>query len=80
MPAKERVAEEQHDAEYKHLYCKKAEHRGCNCEHSPFTDVTRDLRELDTRQLNLLSRQLCSVFSNFAEELTHSAIDLWCAR
>ena len=80
MPAKERVAEKQHDAEYEHLYCKEAEHRGRDGEHSPFTDVARDLRELDARQLNLLSRQLCSVFSDLAEELTHTAIYLWRAR
>jgi len=80
MSAKERVAEQQHNAEYEHLYCKETEHRGRNGENSSFTDVARDLGELDARELNLLSRQLCSVFSDLAEELTHSAIDLWCAR
>jgi hypothetical protein len=80
MSVKQRVAEQQHDCEYEHLYCEEAEHCGGDGEHSPFTDIARDLRELDARQLNLLSRQLCSVFSDLAEELTHSAIDLWCAR
>jgi hypothetical protein len=76
VPAKKRVTEQQHDSEHEHLYRKKAEHRGRDGEHGPSADVARDLRELDARQLNLLSRQLCSVFSDLAEELTHSAIDL----
>ena len=80
MTAKKCVTEEQHNAEHEHLYCKKAEHRGGDGEHSAFTDIARDLRELDARQLNFLSRQLRSVFSDFTEELTHSAIDLWCSR
>jgi hypothetical protein len=80
MSAKERVAEQKHECEYEHLYSEKAEHRGRDCQHGPFSDIARDLRELDARQLNFLSCQLCSVFSDLAEELTHSAIDLRCAR
>jgi len=80
MSAKERVAEEQHECEYEHLYCEKAEHRGRDGEHGPFTDIARDLGELDARELNLLSRQLCSVLCDLAEELTDTAIYLWGAR
>jgi hypothetical protein len=80
MPAKERIAEEKSDSEYEHLHCEQREHCGGNREARAFADVSRDLSKLDAREMNFFPRQMCSVFSNLAEELPNSAIRLWCAR
>jgi hypothetical protein len=75
----ERISHEQHYSEHQHLNRQEAKHAGGYGEARPFADIARDLRELDASEVNLLPRQMRSIFRHFAQELPNSATGLGCA-
>jgi hypothetical protein len=79
MPAKQGITEQQNYPEDEHLRCQEDKHSGRHGEAGAFSDIARDLRELDAREVNFLPRQVRPVFRHFAEELPDSATRLGCA-
>jgi hypothetical protein len=80
MPVKERISEQQSEAEHEHLHGQQPQHRRRDRKASALSDIARNLGKLDAREMDFLPRQMRSVFRHFAEELPDSAICLWRAR
>jgi hypothetical protein len=66
VAAKERIAQQQDYSEYEHLGCEHAQHSRSDSEAGAFADIAGDLRELNTREVDFLSRQVRSVLRHFA--------------
>jgi hypothetical protein len=74
MPAKECVAQQQHDAEHQHLRGEQTDHRRRDREPGSFANVARDLCELDSRELHFQAREMNSVLGYIAEQLRYSTV------
>jgi hypothetical protein len=80
MSAEKGVTEKQNYPEDEHLRRQEAKHSRRHGEAGAFADIARDLRELDTREVNFLPRQVRPVLRHFAEQLPDSATRPGCAR
>jgi hypothetical protein len=80
MSAEKGVTEEENYPEDEHLGRQEAKHSGRHGETGAFADIARDLRELDSRKVNFLSRQVRPILRYIAKELPDSPTRLGCAR
>jgi hypothetical protein len=74
--AKKGIAEQEDYSEDEHLDRQQAEHSCRDGEARPFANIARNLRKLDSREMNLLAGQMRSVFRHLAEELADSSVSL----
>ena len=76
MPVKERISEQKSEAEHEHLNGQQSQHCCSDRQAGALSDIARNLRKLDTREVDFFPRQVRPVFRHRAEKLPDSAICL----